>query len=250
VALAAGGYVLGVRFNSHRAGDLIRRLFAERIVEGADPPNNLSVWLASPTGKGQPRPLHRFYETYSCNLRSRSAGRVLDLLWHELDSWDVRAESRLLIDATVLASNGRAHILGKGWRRIIAGEERRWRREGLQLIDRRWVDLDPVRGTVSLAPSGLILDGEAPGAFDWQEGPSGSADQSVAGILPIASWHVEAYSRSLASRVVGASAFVLDRTSHDGVWLIETLATLMERLPDVGAGARDVSDLRAALRDV
>ena len=48
VPLQAGEYVVGVRATAEALGDLLRELFATRLIPDAEPLRNVSVYLAPP----------------------------------------------------------------------------------------------------------------------------------------------------------------------------------------------------------
>jgi hypothetical protein len=244
VPLRAGEHVLGVRAGSAALAALLRELFADRVVPDATPPANLSVHLAPPAD-GATQDLHRLYVTYSRMLRTRSVIRVLDALWHELDIRDVEvARQRLQLSATVVVHEGRAHVLPGHMRRSLVDDQRRWQVDGLQLVDRRLVDLDPVAGTVTVPVSGLadahamILDRIGELDVDHRaDAPQPS------GVLPIAGWVLP--EGTLASRVVEAAGQVADRPAHDGVALIRGLAAFLADVPPSTAATAD--EVRARL---
>ena len=250
VPLSAGAYVLGVRVNRSELGAMVRELFRDRLIEGVEPPANLSLFLAASESADGVQELHRFYVNYSRALRSRSAVRALRALWHELDLRDVEAaRERLQLDATVLVRDGHAYVLPARSRKQVVDAERRWRREGFLLVDRRRVDLDPVAGTVSVPPTPLE------GGADRLRGQLAhlrieDVEEPIAasGIYPIAAWVLQPGDRTLAMRVIEAAAQVVDRPAHDGVALIEGLAELLERTPDVASDSSDA--LREQLRDL
>ena len=232
VPLRAGNHVLGVRTNSAEAGELLRELFAERFVPDAEPPANLSLLLAPTAGDG-PQPLHRLYVTHRRVLRTRSARRALDALWHELDVRDLAAaRQRMLLDATVVVRDGAAHVLPASMRREIVDDRRRWEEEGFEVVDRRLVDLDPMAGTLTIPPSGLgseILVEARLAAMAIARRPEAS---QPAGALPILDWVLPPGARSPAGRVVAAAAQVVDRPAHDGATMLAGLAALLATLPD------------------
>lgn len=244
VPLQAGEYVLGVRANSEALGDLLRELFATRLIPDAEPPRNVSVYLAPPAESGA-QELHRLYVTFSRVVRSRSATRVLDGLWHELDGRDVRlAGNRILTDATILVRDGTAHLGPSSWRRSIVDDERRWARSGLQLVDRRWSELDPQAGTVTVPASGLprrdeLTERLATFGTDDRREPA-----QPAGTFPLASWTLHSQHLGLAKRLVLAGGSVLDRHRHDGPRLLLDLRAVLAELPAVEPGWVGFNELR------
>jgi hypothetical protein len=241
VPLRAGTHVLGVRTTTLEAGDLLRELFTDRFVPDADPPANLSLLLA-PFASDGPQPLHRLYVTHRRVLRTRSARRALDALWHELDVRDVAAaRQRMLLDATVVVRDGAAHVLPASMRREVVDDRRRWEADGFEVVDRRLVDLDPVAGTVTVPPSGLgsgMLTETTLAATGVAHRPE--ASQPV-GTLPILDWALPPGTRSPAGRVVAAAGQVVDRPAHDGATMLAGLTALLATLPDrTGTVAQDV----------
>jgi hypothetical protein len=237
VPLRAGNHILGVRANSVWLGELLRELFAERVVPDAQPPANLSVLLAPQTADGT-QDLHRVYVTHRRTLRSRSALRTLDALWHELDLWDVEvARQRMLVDATVLVRTGTAHVLPAGMRGAVADHQRRWSREGFRLVDRRKLDLDLSTATITIPPSGLTDDREALQRCLAAAGIDHRAElPQPTGNFPIASWVLPPGQRTLAGRVVDAAGQIVDRPAHDGVAMLRELSALLAGLPDIVGG--------------
>ncbi len=234
VPLQAGGYTLGVRTNTPAVGALLAELFADRLVEGVAPPGNLSVLLAGRAQDG-PQELHRLYVTYTRALRTRSASRTLQALWHELDVRDVEVErTRLQLDATTLVRDGQAYVLPAGVRRTVVDAQRRWSDAGFALVDRRRVDVDPVGATITIPPADLPL---GPTALRERIEQHGVVDRNEAelpvGTLPIGGWVLPPAQRTLAGRVVDAAGQVVDRVAHDGVELVRGLSELLADLPDV-----------------
>jgi hypothetical protein len=247
VPVRAGGYVLGVRAPSEAVGELLWNLLSERVVADAEPPGNLSVFLALPE-PGSPKPLHRLYERHFRNLRTPSPLRVLKALWHELDGYDLRARrDRMLLDGTVLIEGGRAHILPTGARTAIADNERAWERDGFLMVDRRWVEFDLNVGTVTVPDAGLDLDDAASrlvgAGFDVRKG-----EHRPAGTYPIATWTSARLNQRPSDRVVIAVRQILDRTRHEGAQMVGAAAQLLEHLPEVGTTWTDGDGFREALR--
>jgi hypothetical protein len=226
-------------------GSLIREVYGVRLVPGAEPPGNISVFLAQKVGSG-PQELHRLYVSHPRTLRTRSLSRLFGALWHELDGFDARfAGQRLLLDVTTLIRGGEAHLLPGSLRRQVADDERSWARDGFDLVDRRWLGLDAASGTVTVpTPPGWNEEAwfsERMGALGVQDRP---ASRTRAGTFPIASWTVADRPASLASRVAIAAGAVLDRQLHDGRQLLTELVQLMEALPALEQSWTWVDELR------
>ena len=249
VPLRAGNHVLGVRVPSEDAAALVRELFADRYVPDATPPGNLSLWLAPPSTDGA-QDLHRLYQTFTRSLRSRSVTRTLAALWHELDARDVRVDgTQLLVDATTLVDGAsRAHLLNRNWRRFVVDDEKRWRRAGLHLVERRWVHLDPQQGTVHAPPVPEQLTEAALEDRIAALGVDHSADGEVrSGTWPIATWTVRPQERTLAQRAVGSAGAVLDLRGRAGADTVREMVGLSERLVQVPEGWSGLEELREAL---
>ena len=197
-----------------------------------------------------PQELHRLYGTYTRRFRTRSVRRVLTGLWHEFDAWDARAAARsLLIDATVVMRDERAHLLPANLRRVVANDERRWAKLGLRLVDRCWFEIDVNEGKISLPHTRLKWDAElerqvAEGGFHDR-----GADPMPGGTFPIASWSSNIARPSLAQRVVSAGGQLLDRETLVSADTMQALAALLSRLPSVDSPDADPSRLPKLLAE-
>ena len=248
--LRAGEHVLGVRVNSETLGALVRDLFASRVTEPAEPPANLSVYLAPSAEPGGLQELHQLYDTYSLQLRTRDAFRTLEALWYELNVRDARwSGSRTLLDATVLVREGQAHVLPAFMRRAVVRDLRRWESAGYRLVDSRWVGLDLDAGCVTvpepkfdIAPTGVRKRVHDLGS-DHRSGPT-----SPVGHLPVASWTPSQGSQTPGERVMLAAAQILDRSEHVDGALLRTLTALLGEVADFAAAWSDDASLRAALQ--
>jgi hypothetical protein len=249
VPLQAGEYVLGVRVGSSEMAVLLRQLFAERVVPAAAPPGNLSLFVA-PVSDQAAQELHRLYVTFTRTVRTRSVGRLLDGLWHELDGRDAREMSDVpLLEATVLVSQGRAHLLPANSRAAIVDDERRWARSGLQLVDRRWLEIDAAEGTVTIPPSGLPAGKVQIPSIDGVSVSDREEPAQPVGTFPIGSWTLSSSPQSLAKQVVFVAGSVLDRQRHDGERLLHQLADLLHRLPKLEPGWTGKDELRELLSE-
>jgi len=232
VPLRAGNYVLGVRANTSAVGDLVRDVFADRVVEEANPPGNISVLLAPVAAEG-PQELHRVYLTYARMLRTRSVRRVLEAMWHFLDAYDRQAAAdSLQVVATVFLAGGRAHLLPADERKQLVDEERQWNREGFVLVDRAALGLDLDDMTVTIPECGLEWTDEMNArvaALGLDDRPAGV--RSKPGTYPIASWTAAANARTVAARVVNAGGQVVDLPDHGGVRLVRRLAEVLRDMP-------------------
>jgi hypothetical protein len=234
--------------NSRELGDLVRYLFQPRVVNNAHPPSNLSILLASGTERQTTKELHRLYITFVRWVRSRSVRRILDALSHTLDAYDVREDGEeTLIDATVLIRGGGAHLIPGDWRKWIVDQDRRWARDGFQLVDRRWVTLGVDSATVTVPQSGAKLEphvDELIAALDVDDGPT--VPQAV-GTFPIASWTLSSIEQSLAWRIIAAGGSVLDRERYAGRDLVSGLRQIIVGLPSVEPDWENMDGLRQAL---
>ena len=251
VPLRSGAHVLGARVNSEALGELVRELFASRVTEPAEPPGNLSLYLASPAEPGGIQELHQLYDTHSLQLRTRDAVRSLEALWHELDRRDARwSATRRLINATVVVRGGRAHLLPASRRSAIVRDLRRWEADGNRLVDARWVQLDIDVGCVVVreptfdVPPARVREGIAALAPAHRRGP-----KSVTGRLPIASWTLSQSEPSPGQRLLFAAAQVLDRVEHLNGASLRQLSAILDEVADLGWALADDESLRAALQD-
>ena len=248
VPVTAGGHVLGIRTNTDALAELLRELLADRLVAGAEPDRNYSLWL-SPRSDDGVTDLHRLYRTFVRTVRSRSACRVLDTLWHELDVRDLRAAgAQPLFDVTVFVRDGEAHLLPGVLRRTIVDDLRRWERNGFRLVERSWVTIDVAAGEVVVpAPRWPLSEQELTSRLaaldldDRDEGPS------AAGRFPIASWTTDGGEQSTAARVGQAGMQVLDREQRLSPDVLVGLSALLPQVGDLGPAWDGLDALRAAL---
>lgn len=248
VPLRAGGYVLGIRANTPALRDLLHELFVDRLVPDAQPDRNYSIWLTERSEAGV-RDLHRLYRTFVRTMRSRSARRVLDTLWHELDVRDLRAAGEQpLFDVAVLVRDGQAHLLPGVLRRTIVDDLRRWEQHGYRLLERGWTTVDLAAGEVVVpAPRWPVTDEELTRRLDVLDLDDREEGPSPAGRLPIATWTTDAGKQSIAARVGQAGMTVLDRDQRLNPTLLVGLSALFARVGDLGPSWGDVDELRQAL---
>ena len=252
IPLRAGGYVLGARVNTLAVADLLRELFAERVVDRADPPSNLSLHLSVDSdGEEAARRLHQLYLGCSLQQRTRDPLRTVGALWHELRGHDVRwARRQLLLDAAVLVKDGRAHILPASVRRHVVDDLRRWEMYGLHLWDARWVELDLSTAEVVLrsppfADAVSSVEARSHGLGIEVRSDSGRE----AGRLPIASWTVARGIRSPAERVMRAAGQLLDRADHLDASGVRQLAAILAETGDLGPQWTHRQGLRTVLQE-
>ncbi len=248
VPVSAGGFVLGVRVNAPEVGVLLRELFAERVVPGALPDRNYSLWL-SPRADDGVAEIHRLYRTFVRAMRSRSVRRTLDTLWHELDVRDVRAAGvETLFDVTVLVRDAQAHLLPGPLRRAIVDDLRRWERAGFRLVERSWVVLDIAAGEVVVPAPRWPLSApeisERIAALDVDDRDAGCA---VSGRFPIATWTTDGGEHTTAARVGQAGMQVLDREQRLSPELLVGLSTLLPTVGDLAPAWDGLDALRCAL---
>ena len=249
VPLRAGQYVLGVRVNSAESAAMLRSVFADRVVDHADPPGNLSLWL-SPRSTDGVQELHRLFWNCRSFLRTRAVRRVVGALWHHFEARDARlAGVTPLVDATVLVADDRAHLLSANWRQYFVDNERPWSREGFRLIDRPWPAVDLGRGTIAIEHPGFTAEDEA--AFrrliDGSRIDDRDAVLPASGSLRIASWTLTARETTTATKVVLAAGHVLDLKDH-GAPLVHQLVELMGTMPHTSPGWKEPDELRSLLR--
>ena len=134
----------------------------------------------------------------------------------------------MLLDATVLVRDGKAHVLPRRWRRPIADNERIWARERLELVDRQWVKLDLSEAVVRVREGGVTWSAARQRqieelAVDDRPGPP-----PPEGTFPIASWGLDKSLGSAAWQVTLAGQQVLDRAHYDGRELVTGLARMLD----------------------
>jgi hypothetical protein len=248
VPVAAGGYVLGIRANTAGVADLVRDLFPDRLVAGASPDRNYSLWLAPRADDGV-RDLHRLYRTFVRTIRTRSARRAIDTLWHELDTRDVRASgAEPLFDVTVFVRDGEAHVLPGVLRRTVVDDLRRWEQEGFRLVERGWTSVDLATGEIVVpAPRFPISDAELTARLAALSFDDRDEGLTLAGRFPIATWTTGKGGQSAASRVGQAAMQILDREDHLGPALLGCLAMFLPRVGDLGPRWDGLDGLRSGL---
>jgi hypothetical protein len=243
IALSAGDFIFGIRTNSKIGSDLLRHHFASRVVDAPSPAPNYSIVIAEPTAHSF-RPLHRLYESNCLQLSTSNLRNLFSSLWHELDAWDARGREELLVDATVVLRRGSAHVLEANLRRSIADARRRWEKDHLHLVDRRWFELNVSLGTLRIPGDSLVWDEDAilmAGPL-WRRDPP---NPWLCGNYEISNWLVGAPRSSLAARTMLAATAILDRQQHDVPNLITDLSILMARLAPVRSRFDSLEGLRS-----
>lgn len=232
VAVRAGRFVLGVRTNTEAGAEVVSRLFDDRLLEGARPPANLSLWLA-PDADGAVGGLHRTYLAHVRMERGRSARRAIDTVWHELDGVDAMAEGRRVFDLTVLVRDGRAHLF-PGWLRVaVIDDQRRWERAGFVVLERRWIEVDLASHEVLVpAPVSVQRRDEMASSLAAAEIEIGD-DRALHGRIPIASWNV-ASGAGDAERLGAVVGDLRVGTSEVTAATVRELAVHLGELPSLG----------------
>ena len=248
VAVRAGSHVLGLRANNPQLKELLEDLFAPRLVPDATPDRNFSVWLAPRASDSGVRDLHRVYRAFVRTMRTRSARRALDSLWHELDVRDIRAAGEWpLFDVAAFVRDGQAHLLPGVLRRTIVDDLRRWEQGGFRLVPRPWLELDLAAGELIVPPPTFALTDEQLAdrlyALDLEDRPE---EPLLDGRYPIATWTTDGGQQSPATRVAQAGTLVLDRERHAGPQLLAGIAGLLPRVGDLGPQWDGIDSLRAA----
>ena len=224
--------MLGVRTNAEVMASVLREAFSERLVPHAEPPPNLSMRLAPSASADGVRQLHRLYDVFRVIVRAREVQQLLDGLRRRLAAWDARATpGTIVLDATVLLLDGRAHLLPAAARRPVVRRARHWDADGLAVVDDRWFVLDPQAGTLTLPSAELTTSATLESLLTELGDEHGEDEEVPVGTWPIGSWTAGDDRLSLAARVVLAGRQVLDRTDHDGVRLVSDLAALLGSLP-------------------
>lgn len=129
-----------------------------------------------------------------------------------------------------------------------ADDERRWRQEGFQLVDRPSATLDAHDVAIEIPGNRLqwaTSMQELLGEFDLLD--RGGYTARPAGRFPIASWTLSDRPVTPAGRLVRAMSRVRNRQDLDGRALLGTMAELLDRLPD-GAGIVEAGELRHWMR--
>ena len=247
VPVRAGDYVLGVRCSSDALARVLQQLFPDRYVPTAEPPANLSVFLAAAAGDGA-QEVHRLYRNCGRLVRTRSVRRVFETLWHELDAHDVRAAGRVvLVDVLALVRDGEAYLIPRRYRRDVVDDERRWTRDGFRRVDRRWLEFDAATGTVTVPSTDLPVD-DILASIASKLGVEHRAEPPTpAGTFPIRSWVLSGRRLSPAGRLMTATTLLLDRHQHVDVQLMGQMADLVERLPSLDQGYAKTEELRIRL---
>ena len=251
VPVRAGQYVLGVRVNSEDAATVLHEVFADRVVVGADPPGNLSLWL-SPDSTDGVQELHRLFWNCSSVLRTLSVRRAIAALWHHFEAADARSVGHSpLVDATVLVAEEAAHLLPPHWRELVVKHERHWTREGFRLVDRPWHAVD--FGSARIAVQQPVYTEEQNAALLRLIDGSHVADRDVPlvapGSLKIESWTLTARETTAATRVLLAAKQVLNLVDH-GAPLVRQLVDLMSTVPQAPVGWGSPDQLPGLLREL
>lgn len=242
LALRAGDHVLGVRTSHPRLTEWLGDWLASRVVDGVKADRNLSLWLAPKTAHGV-QDLHRLYRTFVAELRSRSIRRSLTALAHELDCRDARSAGRLQIEATVLVRDGEAHLLPGELRRAVVGEQRSWEQHGVQLLERRQVELDLRTATV-IIPELLAAEDAVSALIDELDLDGDGTAPVPGGRYPIASWTLDTARGTAAARGGQAASQVVDRARALTPDRIVGLSRLAASVADHSAACTDLATLR------
>ncbi len=226
---------------------VLQELFAGRFIQAAEPPPNLSVYLAAWTGDGE-QEVHRLYWNCERLVRTRSVSRVLETLWHMLDAYDVRAAERVkLVNSIALFREGEVYLIPRRYRRSVVDEERRWIKLGFQRIDRRWLEFDAAAGTVTVPATDLPVDEVVASIASKLEVEHRAEPSAPAGTFPIRGWVLTGRRLSPAGRLTAATSLLLDRHQHVDAQLVMQMAELLERLPPLDQGYLKPEELRTRL---
>ncbi len=134
---------------------LLRRVLAH-IVEGLTPPANYSVRLAAPVRNRRGAGFHLLYRSCGLALRTRDPRRLMEGLFHHLDSHDPAFGSgSLALGGVALVGDGRALIAPAALRSWMSRLERRLNLRGLRVVDLPWVLVDP-NGPAIVVPEGIL----------------------------------------------------------------------------------------------
>lgn len=248
LALRAGEHVLGLRTNTPEVASLVREIFDRRLVPDAQPDRNYSLALIPRSETGL-RELHRVYRNFVRTMRTRSARRALDTLWHELDMRDARtSRQQRLADVVVFVRDGQAHLLPGALRRPIIDDLRRWERDGFRLVERAWVTIDLDAAEIVIPrPAYPLSDGDLDHRLAELDLDDPGGGPSIAGRFPIVSWTTDAGTQGTAMRAGQAGMTLVDRKHHLDPATLQQLAEIIGQVADLGPSWQGLDELRAGL---
>jgi hypothetical protein len=250
VAIAVGDLHVGVRPGDPALDALLRRVLGAHNVEGLTPPANYSVRLAAPVRNRRGAGFHLLYRSCGLALRTRDPRRLMEGLFHHLDSHHPAFGSGLLaVGGVALVGDGRALIAPAALRSWMSRLERRLNLRGLRVVDLPWVLVDS-NGPAIVVPEG-ILDVDRRALDDLAAiAPGSRPDPSVPpGRYPLTGWaflgNGDALTRARA--VALATRFTAHR---DGMQpTLDALAEVMRTIEPTSVAWSAPADLVAAIAE-
>ena len=226
MTVEAGDQLVGLRVSTPELADAARLVLAPALVPGVVAPPNVSV-LATEAQSGSG--LLLCYRSSALVTRARSPRRALEAVVALISSFAPPGPGAgPRIPAVVALGSGRAVLLCPPSRMAMDGLAPRLRRDGWDLADVAWADIDPVSGDVIIDEPAVAVDTAALARLPRHRG---DGRPPTPGRYPVAAWVDVAGEgpepSTLAARVAVVAATAKDLDAASGPTAISAVAAML-----------------------
>jgi hypothetical protein len=235
-----------VRADSEATDALLRRAFADRVVDDVDAPPNYSVVLHDDAGSRGVRQLHQLFRASSLVTRSRDHGRIVHALAAHLsahldDEPTSDPESGLLQTIALGAVAGsNAYLLPRWLLSSLKTVQPRLNRLGVQLVDGPRTLVDATTGELVVPEPAVTVDPSVAAELAPSGKRSPEPPAIAPGRYPLRSWACavrdtdRASARLSRARAVGETLGSLYFERDQARAVLEVLVDLFDRVPPIG----------------
>ncbi|HWG73747.1 MAG TPA: hypothetical protein VG184_06805 [Acidimicrobiales bacterium] len=245
MTVKAGDQLVGLRVSTPDLADAARSVLAPALVAGVVAPPNVSV-LATEAHAGSG--LLFCYRSSAAVTRARSPRRALEAVVTLISSFTPSAPGAApRIPAVVALGSGRAVLLCPASRMVIDRLAPRLRRDGWELVDLPWAEIDPTSGHVIIAEPAVAVDTAALSRLPLRRG---DGRPPAPGRYPVAAWVDLAGDgpepSTLAARVAVVAA-AADLDAATAATTIEAVAAMLDRAAWATSASLDAGALAQAV---
>jgi hypothetical protein len=172
--ISVGELIIGVRATHASVMTRLRELIPSHVVEGAEPPANLSLLIGAEDRAR--RELHTLARDGVRMLRTDSIGRLLRAALFQLDSYAPPPPNVHALRGRVLVKDGAAVVVDIGLAEQLSRIERRLGDAGFQIADAGCAFLDATTDQVVFEPLRLDIDAAA---LEWLEQDEPRAEREL-----------------------------------------------------------------------